>query len=117
MRANNLASSPGFCDHARGKNRSLRNGLIKTLNILLVLCLVSLTGCGTFIARLSSNASGSGTYQGTSANVALLTTYGARGYDGYATIFCWFTIVCPVVAIVTLPADVVVDTVMLPVDA
>ncbi|WP_347905365.1 hypothetical protein [Pseudomonas purpurea] len=47
----------------------------------------------------------------------MLTTRGATGYDGYATIFCWFSIVCPVVAIATLPVDAALDTVLLPYDA
>ncbi|CAK9889949.1 hypothetical protein PS652_02782 [Pseudomonas fluorescens] len=95
----------------------LRNGIIRILTSLLLASTLFLASCGTFLAR-GSNSYGSGDYyKGTQANVQLLTTIGARGYEGYSTIFCWVTIVCPVVAIVTLPADMVVDTALLPYDS
>ncbi|MDD1016520.1 YceK/YidQ family lipoprotein [Pseudomonas rubra] len=76
-----------------------------------------LTSCGTLIARTPNGHSSADYYKGTQANFQLLTMHGSTGYDGYATVFCWVTIVCPVFAIATLPADMVVDTALLPVDA
>ncbi|KAF0865853.1 YceK/YidQ family lipoprotein [Pseudomonas sp. LD120] len=99
------------------KIRSLRNGIIKALNAVLLLSLLSLAGCGTLIARTPNAHTGYDYYKGTQANIELLTMRGASGYDGYATIFCWMSIVCPVVAIVSLPVDAVADTALLPYDA
>nr|BFD42960.1 hypothetical protein FFPRI1PSEUD_44590 [Pseudomonas sp. FFPRI_1] len=95
----------------------LRNGAIKALNALLVVSLLSLVGCGTLIARTPNSHTSYDYYKGTQANIELLTMRGASGYDGYATIFCWMSIVCPVVAIVSLPVDAVADTALLPYDA
>ncbi|MGZ0783017.1 YceK/YidQ family lipoprotein [Pseudomonas sp. TKO26] len=99
------------------KIRSLRNGIIKALNAVLTLSLLSLAGCGTLIARTPNAHSGYDYYKGTQANIELLTMRGASGYDGYTTVFCWMSIVCPVVAIVSLPVDAVADTALLPYDA
>ncbi|MDD1018367.1 YceK/YidQ family lipoprotein [Pseudomonas sp. TNT2022 ID1048] len=96
---------------------SLRNGIIKALNAVLLLSAISLTGCGTLIARTPNAHSGYEYYKGTQANIELLTMRGSSGYDGYATVFCWVSIVCPVVAIVSLPVDAVADTALLPYDA
>ncbi|MCK9812652.1 YceK/YidQ family lipoprotein [Pseudomonas sp. MAFF 302046] len=95
----------------------LRNGIIKALTPLLLASLLSVAGCGTLIARTPNSSSGYDYYRGTQANVELLTMRGSSGYEGYATLFCWVTIVCPVVAIASLPVDVVADTVLLPYDA
>ncbi|CAM4075370.1 hypothetical protein D3C81_481250 [compost metagenome] len=96
----------------------LRNGIIRTLTSLLLASTLFLASCGTFVARGSNSySSGADYYKGTQANVQLLTMIGASGYDGYSTMFCWVTIVCPVFAIATLPVDMVVDTALLPHDA
>ncbi|QIH11932.1 MULTISPECIES: YceK/YidQ family lipoprotein [Pseudomonas] len=95
----------------------LRNGTIRTLRVVIALCLLSLVGCGTLIARTPNSHSHYDYYKGTQANVELLTMRGATGYSGYTTVFCWMSIVCPVVAIVSLPVDVVADTALLPYDA
>ncbi|WMN20896.1 YceK/YidQ family lipoprotein [Pseudomonas piscis] len=95
----------------------LRNGAIELFKPALVFALLALTGCGTLIARTPDAHSGYDYYKGTQANVELLTMRGATGYDGYTTLFCWMSIVCPVVAIVSLPVDLVADTALLPYDA
>ncbi len=99
------------------KNRLLRNGAIKVRNALLVVPLLSLVTCGTLIARTPNSHTRYDYYKGTQANIELLTMRGASGYDGYVTLFCWMSIVCPVVAIVSLPVDAVADTALLPYDA
>ncbi|MBC2659886.1 YceK/YidQ family lipoprotein [Pseudomonas sp. MSSRFD41] len=95
----------------------LRNGAIKVRNALLVVPLLSLVACGTLIARTPNSHTRYDYYKGTQANIELLTMRGASGYDGYVTLFCWMSIVCPVVAIVSLPVDAVADTALLPYDA
>ncbi|NBF04325.1 YceK/YidQ family lipoprotein [Pseudomonas sp. Fl5BN2] len=94
-----------------------KEGAINVLNAVLGLSVLSLAGCGTLIARTPDSHTRYDYYKGTQANVQLLTMRGASGYDGYATMFCWITIVCPVVAIVSLPVDAVADTALLPYDA
>ncbi|WP_260627433.1 YceK/YidQ family lipoprotein [Pseudomonas protegens] len=91
--------------------------MIKVLNAVLLLSLLSVTGCGTLIARTPNTHSGYDYYKGTQANIELLTMRGSTGYDGYITMFCWVSIVCPVVAIVSLPVDAAADTLLLPYDA
>ncbi|WP_455233438.1 hypothetical protein [Geopseudomonas aromaticivorans] len=78
---------------------------------------LTLTGCGTYMERGGSAHIGypDTYYKGTQASVKVLT-FGGQGYDGYTSMFCWLSIVCPVAMIATLPVDVVVDTVLLPVD-
>ncbi|WP_458378226.1 YceK/YidQ family lipoprotein [Pseudomonas chlororaphis] len=93
----------------------LRNGIIKAFTALVLLGTLALSGCGTLMAR--SQYSSYDLYKGTQENIQLLTMRGARGYDGYATIYCWMSIVCPLVAVVSLPVDAAVDTVLLPYDA
>ncbi|QQZ44802.1 YceK/YidQ family lipoprotein [Pseudomonas sp. SK3(2021)] len=93
----------------------LRNGIIKALTALVLLGTLPLAGCGTLIAR--SQYSSYDLYKGTQENIQLLTMRGASGYEGYNTMFCWITIVCPLVAVVSLPVDAAVDTVLLPYDA
>jgi|GEM_PF-443299 len=93
----------------------LRNGIIKALTALVLLGTLALSGCGTLIAR--SQYSSYDLYKGTQENIQLLTMRGASGYEGYTTMFCWVSIVCPLVAVVSLPVDAAVDTVLLPYDA
>jgi uncharacterized protein YceK len=95
----------------------LRNGIIKALTALVLLGTLALSGCGTLMARASNQYISYDFYKGTQQNIQLLTMRGARGYDGYATIYCWMSIVCPLVAVVSLPVDAAVDTVLLPYDA
>ncbi|MCP3748954.1 MULTISPECIES: YceK/YidQ family lipoprotein [Pseudomonas] len=85
---------------------------------MLLASTLTLASCGTFLARGVSGYSNHYEYYiGTRANVELVTMHNRAGYDAYATVLCWATIVCPVVAIVTLPVDMAVDTVLLPHDA
>ncbi|WP_092419834.1 YceK/YidQ family lipoprotein [Pseudomonas sp. NFPP07] len=98
----------------------LRNGIIKALTALVLLGTLALSGCGTLMARASNQYISYDLYKGTQQNIQLLTMRDARGYDGYdgyATIYCWMSIVCPLVAVVSLPVDAAVDTVLLPYDA
>ncbi|WP_426196100.1 YceK/YidQ family lipoprotein [Pseudomonas sp. NFXW11] len=83
----------------------------------MLLSLLGLSGCGTLIARTPNSHAHYDYYKGTQANIELLTMRGSSGYEGYATVFCWISIVCPVVAIASLPVDVVADTALLPYDA
>nr|WP_256671251.1 YceK/YidQ family lipoprotein [Pseudomonas sp. SSM44] len=34
-----------------------------------------------------------------------------------ATVMCWMMVVCPLITVVSLPLDVAIDTLLLPVDA
>ncbi|MFV3305808.1 YceK/YidQ family lipoprotein [Pseudomonas sp. NY15181] len=54
-------------------------------------------------------------FKSTQGNVKLLTGEVDTGYFP-ATAFCWMSIACPIVSILTLPADAVVDVVALPHD-
>lgn len=95
----------------------LRNGTIRIFTFLLLASTLTLASCGTFLARGISGYNHHDYYKGTQTNVELLTSHNQTGYDAYATVLCWVTVVCPVVAIVTLPVDMAVDTVLLPHDA
>ncbi|MBK5542232.1 YceK/YidQ family lipoprotein [Pseudomonas sp. TH05] len=55
-------------------------------------------------------------YRGTKTSAQLLTGY-EMGYGKILRGICWVTVVCPVYIVVTLPADALIDTVLLPYDA
>jgi uncharacterized protein YceK len=76
----------------------------------------TLSGCGTAISRSDNQSWTNDTYyKGVQADVKLLTGNVNTGYFP-ATLFCWMSIVCPVVTIVSMPVDAVIDTVALPFD-
>lgn len=93
-----------------------QSGTGRTL-IAAALLALTLTGCGTFMGRGDGPHIGypDDYYKGTQAGVKVLT-FGGQGYDGYTSMFCWLSIVCPVAMIASLPVDLVIDTVLLPVD-
>jgi uncharacterized protein YceK len=73
----------------------------------------SIVGCGTYVARIENKpfASSADYYRGTKTVLSVL------GFEeAYAAIFCYATIVCPIVLLVSLPVDFVVDTLSLPYD-
>lgn len=79
-----------------------------------------LNGCGTLFARSSEASSGEryvDYYKGTHGDLMLLGFRSAGSGSGNPhAVICWFTIVCPVLTVVSLPADLVIDTALLPVD-
>ncbi|MCP1625661.1 YceK/YidQ family lipoprotein [Pseudomonas nitroreducens] len=76
----------------------------------------TLSGCGTMIARVDDHGWTNDTYyKGVQADAKLLTGNISTGYAPI-TLFCWISIVCPVVTIVSMPVDAVIDTVALPFD-
>jgi uncharacterized protein YceK len=85
----------------------LRAGLLAAL-------VPELVGCGTMIGRVSNGMSDVDYYKGVDGNLQLL---GVRGKESKpAAIICYFMIVCPLITVVSLPVDAVLDTVLLPVD-
>lgn len=83
----------------------------------IVLCgLVTTTaGCGTLVERGESSKvySRSGDYYvGVQYDWKLLSLEGKGGYD-YIPMFCYLSIVCPFVTLLSMPVDFVVDTAML----
>lgn len=77
--------------------------------------LYCLSGCGTFNARMDSAgfADESDYYKGTNTDIKML---GGQGSAGYATMFCYVTIICPFLFLASIPADLVVDTLLVPYD-
>lgn len=90
---------------------------VRHLPHVLLLCL-PLQGCGTLISRTDSTSSywtHDTYYKSTQADVKLLSGDLDTGYAPIS-LFCWMSIVCPLVTVVSLPVDAVVDTVALPFD-
>ena len=58
-------------------------------------------GCGTLTGREGENG-------------ALPVETYKSGNPG--TVVCWFSVVCPVLAVVSLPLDALIDTLLLPAD-
>lgn len=76
----------------------------------------TLSGCGTVIARIDDNHWTDDTYyKGVQADAKLLTGDLNTGYVPIEA-FCWISIVCPVVTIISMPVDAVIDTMALPFD-
>lgn len=96
----------------------LRNGAIKLLSTALVLTLLALTGCGTYMARGGAlDWRDDRYYRSTQTSAQVLTGYHLDGYGRMITGGCWVLVVCPIAIIVSLPADALLDTVLLPYDA
>lgn len=86
-------------------------------HLALALILSSLAGCGTLLSRnseepLSENAY----YKGAQADLMLLGANTDNQIGAAAAMYCYFMIVCPLLTLVSLPADAVLDTLLLPVD-
>lgn len=86
-------------------------------HLALVLILSSLASCGTLLSR---NSEGSLTehayYKGVQDDLMLLGMATDRQEGAAAAIFCYYMLVCPLLALVSLPVDAVADTLLLPVD-
>lgn len=86
-------------------------------NFLISLLIASaISGCGTVITRVDNNHWTHDTYyKGLQADAKLLTGNVSTGYAP-VTLFCWMSIVCPIVTVVSMPVDALVDTLALPFD-
>lgn len=73
----------------------------------------SIVGCGTYVARIEDKpfASSADYYRGTKTVLSVLVFK-----DTYSAMFCYAIIVCPIVLLVSIPIDFVVDTLLLPYD-
>lgn len=80
---------------------------------LVGLLVSSIVGCGTYVARIEDKpfASSADYYRGTKT---VLSVLGFK--EAYAAMFCYATIVCPIVLLVSVPIDFVIDTLSLPHD-
>lgn len=84
--------------------------------LLFLLLACTLMGCGTLITRVEDHGWTHDTYyKGVQADAKLLTGDISTGYAPI-TLFCWMSIVCPIVTVVSMPGDAVIDTVALPFD-
>lgn len=87
----------------------------KFLKVMAVLVIVSWLGeGGTWTARISEKGRGSNSdyYKGVMTD---LTKLGLHDL-GYEALVCYLDVICPVVALLSLPVDVVVDTLLVPHD-
>lgn len=92
--------------------------IIKIFARLLLLNTLLLCGCGTYMTRVPGEYDWRDDryYRGTKTSAQLVTGY-EMGYGGILTGVCWVTVVCPIYIVVTLPADALIDTLLLPYDA
>jgi uncharacterized protein YceK len=88
---------------------------VKLVKIIAVLLFsASLGGCGTYVARVKNIGVANVDYfKGTVEDYKLL---GFQGSAGYGTVFCYATIICPFAVLLSIPFDLVVDTLLLPYD-
>lgn len=83
--------------------------------ILLFGLATTVAGCGTLVERGESSKtyrSSGHYYVGVQYDWRLLTLEGSGSYD-YIPMFCYLSIVCPFVTLLSMPVDLAVDTVML----
>ncbi|QFT20284.1 hypothetical protein FIV02_01705 [Pseudomonas sp. THAF187a] len=75
-------------------------------------------GCGTLTGREGENgALPVETYKSVNGDLYLLGMRpGPSGSGNPETVVCWFSVVCPVLAVVSLPLDALIDTLLLPAD-
>lgn len=83
---------------------------------LITLLSLLLNACGTVLGRDKGNDSAPDFYKGTAADLRLLGVNSSGEAHG-ATVFCWISVVCPLLTLVSLPIDAVLDTLLLPIDA
>jgi uncharacterized protein YceK len=87
----------------------------KRMCVLLLMMLgMSISGCGTYQQRLSSEYKWpyTGYFKGVAYDVDVLT-FKSRGWDDF---LCYVTIVCPFVVLGSIPIDLAVDTILFPYD-
>jgi uncharacterized protein YceK len=70
-----------------------------------------ISGCGTYTVRVNDAYKKANYYKGTIASLRVLSFQ-----EGYMSMFCYATIICPVVVLIALPVDIVVDTLLVPYD-
>lgn len=87
---------------------------IWTMTVVVVANLL-LSGCGTIFERGGRFGTYGQYYPGVKYDWEILSFEGNGGYD-IKPLLCYLTIVCPVVVLVSVPLDFVVDTVALPFD-
>jgi uncharacterized protein YceK len=85
---------------------------------LLSMVVAAVSGCGTLFGRPDASFYPPAKYyQATQYDMQLL--FGGdelnRGFV-HATAWCWMSLVCPVITVVSIPADIVIDTVFIPHD-
>ncbi|MFJ7313485.1 YceK/YidQ family lipoprotein [Pseudomonas sp. NPDC098747] len=87
---------------------------IAKLSALLAV-IVMLSGCGTFFGRQMDNPDIE-YFKSLDTSMQLLGFGGQRNDHYVLTRVCYMMIVCPIATVVTIPADALVDIVMLPID-
>ncbi|MGE8497119.1 MAG: YceK/YidQ family lipoprotein [Pseudomonas sp.] len=76
-----------------------------------------MAGCGTVVGRMHEGEPAVDTYKGVNSDLHLIGLRpGPSGSGNAASIMCLISLVCPVLVVVSLPVDAVVDTLLLPAD-
>ncbi|WP_157699365.1 YceK/YidQ family lipoprotein [Pseudomonas sp. M30-35] len=88
----------------------LRTGIVSVV-------LFSLTACGTVLERSANGFFKNEYYRGTKSDLLSVVFYRANGENSVLPVVCYFMIVCPIFTVVSLPVDIAMDTLLLPVDA
>jgi uncharacterized protein YceK len=85
----------------------------------LLITLLALTACGTYIGRSETTSVDGDYYRGTKGGLLLLGISNSSGVEEAhgATVFCWMSVVCPVITLISLPIDIAIDTALIPYDA
>ncbi len=92
---------------------------MKHLLQYLVVAAFSLSvGCGTMVGRGGAAESAPvETYKGVNGDLHLLGLRpGPSGSGNAGAVICLISIVCPLIVVVSLPVDAVIDTLLLPAD-
>jgi uncharacterized protein YceK len=85
---------------------------------LVLMVVAAVSGCGTLFGRPDAAFYPPAKYYpATQYDMQLL--FGGdelnRGFV-HATAWCWMSLICPPIAVVSIPADIVIDTVLIPHD-
>lgn len=86
------------------------------------LCVDSVARCRRRLRHLTGREGENGalpveTYKSVNGDLYLLGMRpGPSGSGNPETVVCWFSVVCPVLAVVSLPLDALIDTLLLPAD-
>jgi uncharacterized protein YceK len=90
--------------------------LLRSTLVLMILVVVS--GCGTLFGRPDASFYPPAKYyKGTQYDVQVLFAGDEvnRGFS-HATKWCWISLICPPVTIVSIPLDIIIDTAFVPHD-